>query len=173
MGTTWQICQFHFEPGVVRRWRRRTCSAQPVPTFDCWLKRKRTLGWKPPAATRVAQLSSFLSLNFIPREHEITLIVVRTLEIMKMYSLQNTDSPHLNWKDRGDFHLLRVQGQHAEAFKAPVLTLGFALTSPGKLHPRPTASQTRGEMQVWVLYRAFQATAMSAEVEKHCLVHVQ
>lgn len=39
---------------------------------------KWTLTWKPFAATRGTLLSSFLlSLNFMPREHEITLIVVK------------------------------------------------------------------------------------------------
>lgn len=78
----------------------------------------------------------FLSLNFIPREHEITLIIVRTLEIMKMYSLQNTASPHLNWSDRVAFHLLRVQCQNMEAFRVLVLTPKLHIRIPQEAAPQ-------------------------------------
>lgn len=78
---------------------------------------KRTLSWKPSATTRITRLPSyFLSLSFIPREHHITLVTVRTVEIMKTYSLQDNASPHCNWNDRTGLRFLRVRCQDSEAF---------------------------------------------------------
>lgn len=108
-----------------------------IPTFN-WLlivekeysEYRMNTSWKPFATTRVALLSYLLSLNFFPREHKITLIIVRALIIMKMYSLLNTASLNLNWNDKVGFHLSRVQCQDVETFRALVLTPDCTLESP-------------------------------------------
>lgn len=66
------------------------------------------------------------------------------LIMMKMYSLLNTVSLHLNWNDKVGFHLSRVQCQDMRALRALVLTLGPPSESPGKLYPRAITSQTLG-----------------------------
>lgn len=108
-------------------------------------------------------------MNFIPREHKSTLIIVRALMIKKMYFLLNSASLLLTWDDRVGFHLSWVQCQNVEAFRALILTLLYFRITRKATPLTNYITDSGGRIKVWVFHKPFQAIPMSVKVENHIL----
>lgn len=110
-------------------------------------------GWKPSATTRIILVSSYpLSLSFIPTLN--LLINVRTLMIMKMYTLP--PPPSLKWQ--GSFCSARAQAQSLQAHWSHLGSCVSLITS-----------QTRGATKYRYFIKISKWFPMSAKIKNHCL----